>query len=188
MPFVSQTPSDEALVLAIRQGDAEAFRALYKRYNRKLFGYIRRYVSQRERAEDLLQEVFVTVLEDRGLDPRHGKVAPWLFTVARNRALNVLRDTRRATRGDERWQADEGLGEGSPEEMTARGQELSLAQRELHALPRGQRDALLLRHLGDLSYREISELTAVPEGTVKSRIHHALRTLQRRLSSVRSES
>lgn len=187
---MSERRSDEDLVLAIRSGDTDAFCALYHRYDKRLFGYIRRYVSQRERAEDLLQEVFVTVLEDRGLDPRQGKVGAWLFTVARNRALNVLRDASRAAKGDRAWHSVEGCGDGpgSPEERVAKGQSLMRADDALQALPNEQREALLLRHLGELSYREIAELMAVPEGTVKSRVHHALRALQQRLMSLGSSA
>ena len=74
------TPPDEELLASIRAGEITAFDQLYGRYERRLYGYIRRMVTDQARAEDLLQDVFMKVLSDRTFDPDKGRFSAWLLS------------------------------------------------------------------------------------------------------------
>lgn len=168
------TLTDEELVRATRAGDGDAFDALYRRYSGKLFSYLVRLSGDRAAAEDLLQDVFLAVLRDRGFDLRAGGFGAWLFTVARRRALNRARDDGR------RAQHTRQLPTDAPRPLTP---ETALAQRELllaglATLPEAHRDALVLKEVAGLTYREIAAVQEVPEGTAKSRLHHAIQSLR----------
>lgn len=177
--MLRQSPTDEDLVHAIRGGDLDAFDVLYARWERRLFGYIRRQVDTREQAEDLFQEVFLTVLRDRSYAPHRGRFAPWLFTAARNRCI----DHRRA---DQREFAGRRALVPAPPPETTDALPDALQARTVRAavasLPTGQQNLLLLKQVGDLTYREIADLEGIPEGTVKSRLHQATRAFRRALA------
>ena len=174
--------TDEELVREIRRGEMSAFDELYRRYSRRLYSYIHRYVGQADLAEDLMQDVFMSVLRDRGFRPGDGRVKAWLFTVARNACLTHIRDSHRAqdkvrAHYDQRpW---EGKGPASPEDAVSRDEQVTAVQRALSTLPRSQQDALVLKQVGDLTYRQIAQIQGVPEGTVKSRLHNAVKHVQR---------
>lgn len=181
--MMSSSPSDEALVTAVRNGDLGAFDALYSRWERRLFGYIRRQVQTHEEAEDLFQEVFLRVLRDRSYDPHRGRFAPWLFTAARNRCTDHKRSRGRDEVGREAMAADPATS-AAPARQSAEPRDVLEAETvraAVGALPTGQRNLLLLKQVGDLTYREIAELEGIPEGTVKSRLHQAVHAFRRAL-------
>ena len=169
--------SDEELVAAIRAGDETAFEVLYERYSRRLFGYLLRLVKDRDLAEDLLQEVFLTVLTSTAYQPQAGRLGGFLFKAARHRGLTALRNAKR--RGDKLSEEAEVTPQRSEshEAQTADRRTLSSV---LTQLTEQDRDALILKAVGGLTYREIAEVQEVPEGTVKSRLHGAIRLVRRR--------
>ncbi|MCB9558450.1 MAG: sigma-70 family RNA polymerase sigma factor [Deltaproteobacteria bacterium] len=170
--------SDEDLVKRLREGDISAFDELYRRYHRRLFGYVARQVRDGAQAEDLFQEIFLTVLEDRSFDLSQGRFAAWLFTVARNRCLNALRSDQRQRRALARAADEERAATRSPDDLSqtlARGRTL---QGAIERLSTAHQQVLLLKQVGELSYREIAEVQQVPEGTVKSRVHAAIAALR----------
>lgn len=164
--------SDEELVEALRDGDTAAFDELYRRYERRLFGYLRRLVDERSLAEDLFQDVFFTVLNDRTYDPQRGRFGGWLFTVARNRCEAERR--RKKVREDK-----------TPAAQPAAAADVDAATRVRAAmadLPEAQRHLLMLKQVGELTYREIASMLGVAEGTIKSRVHAATRAFRQRLA------
>lgn len=171
---MTETASDEALVSAIRAGDLQAFDVLYARYSARLFSYVLRLVGDRAVAEDVLQDVFMTVLRDRGARLQPGRFGGWLFTVARNRCLTELRSERRRAARSEAAPAPNAVM-ASPEGAVVSRQLLGAA---FATLSPEHADALLLKELGGLTYREMARVLDVPEGTAKSRLHHAIHAVR----------
>lgn len=163
-------PSDEQLLADLRAGHIDAFDRLYARYERRLYGYVRRMVGESGRAEDLLQEVFMKVLSDRSFDPGRGRFSAWLFTVARNACLMELRSQQR--RGAAHRKIPEPSPSRAPDELLEPSRRV---ERALAELSEAQRQLLLLKQVGQLTYAEIAAVIGVAEGTVKSRLHEATR-------------
>ena len=189
MPAVGPpSASDEALLSALRDGDLAAFDELYRRWARRLYGYVLRHVGDAAVADDLFQDVFMGVLRDRSYDPARGRFSAWLFALARNRCL----DWRRADQRRARRSADlpdelpvQALPDIDPEETLARDREGKSVRAAIAGLPDGQRQLLILKQVGGLTYREIGEMHGIPEGTVKSRLHAAVSAFRRSLTGER---
>jgi len=175
--MIDRRSADEDLLAATRQGDLRAFDELYTRYERRLFGYIRRMVGDRNQAEDLLQDVLLTVIRDRSYDPSKGRFSAWLFTVARNRCLQH----RRRAEVRERSPGLPPEPVADPEQRVARTQQVRSA---MAGLTDAQQQLLLLKQVGELTYRELADIHGVAEGTIKSRLHAATQAFRRRLAEL----
>jgi RNA polymerase sigma-70 factor (ECF subfamily) len=171
--------TDEALVRAIRGGEIAAFDRLYDRYHRRLYSYLLRMCRDRAAAEDLLQEVFIEVLDDRAFELREGKFGGWLFTVARRRCLDHLRKSER--RSAALGGLDPRAPIPTPEEQAEKKSRLEALADALCELSEPHQDALLLKEVAGLTYQQIAAIQSVPEGTAKSRLHFAIRALRRAL-------
>ena len=152
--------------------DDAAFEALYDRYHRNLLAFCRHMVGSREEAEDVLQHTFLAAY--RSLPDGDGvRVKPWLYTIARNRCLSVLRARRSAVALDEDLvPATEGL----VAEVDRRA-DLRALVRDVQRLPPHQREALLLFELGDSSHEEIATILGVRKEKVKALVFQARETL-----------
>jgi RNA polymerase sigma factor (sigma-70 family) len=169
---------DEVLVGRVaRSGDERALSELYDRYSAQVFGLGVRYLGDRSVAEDLVQEVFVSVWRNAAsFDPTRASFATWMFRIVRNRATDLIR--RRRARVRTVNEAFSEPVETDPSSALLRGLEAAAA---LSGLAPDHREVLFLAYFRGLSQREISELTGVPLGTVKSRTSAALRVLRERL-------
>ena len=171
---------DASLAQQIRSGDREALGALYDRYASVAMATALRVVTDREQAEDVVHDAFLTVWRkiDR-FDPTRGALRGWLLTITRNLAIDRVR----ANRGDEDVAV---LDEQSL--LTAGGNPTwdeavrRLSSAELRAaialLPAEQRTAIELAYFGGRTYREIAVLTGVPLGTANGRLRLALARLR----------
>ena len=183
-------PTDEALVRSVLSGDRDRFEHLVERYQTRLVNYLYRMVRNLEEAHDLSQEVFIRVYQALDRYDSQYRFSTWLFRVAQNAAIDVIRKrrihlvplTRRADEGSEAT-VDLELPDGKPSALEAlQSRELDASIRAaIDSLPWEYRELILLRHYGELAYEEIAEVKAMPLGTVKNKLFRARQLLKQRL-------
>lgn len=188
--------SDEALMMRYQRGDLTAFGELVARHKTPLFNFVLRQVGASGAAEDLIQEVFMRVIENAGTFKHEAKFTTWAYTIARNLCVDHHRKAshRRHASLDERESHDQGDGpslgdrvaDSHPRASTERGaisHEIQIkVVAAVDALPGEQREVFLLRQVANLPFQEIATITGTPENTVKSRMRYALERLQEALT------
>lgn len=156
--------------------DETAFVTLFRHFAPRVKAFLMRSGADAALAEECAQEVMVTVWHKAAqFDPTRASVATWIFTIARNRKIDVLRRQRRPEPEDLPWGP-----EPEPEQADAIGlqQESRHLGEALAALPAKQRDLIEKAYFGELSHTEIAQQTGLPLGTIKSRIRLALDRLR----------
>jgi len=152
------------------------------RYERPLVRYALRYAGDLESARDAVQDTFLKLcLADR--TALNGKLAGWLFTVCRNRALDLRRKQRRSVPLDAA--AERGIESPMPPPGAAleAGEMRALVFAEIDRLPADERETVLLKFHDGLTYREISEITGTPVATINYRMHALLKRIAERLKA-----
>jgi RNA polymerase sigma-70 factor (ECF subfamily) len=188
---------DRRLVRRLRQGDQRAFEELVRLYQNRIFGLMLRMIGNRQEAEDLAQEVFITLHRAIGQYRGEGRFYTWLYRIATNTCKNRIkylrgRNFHRSVPVDETPEAHD-PGEGSPvvrlqaqiagpEAMTEGARLQAAIQHELAQLDPEHRLLIVLRDIQGLSYQEILTVTGLQEGTLKSRLHRARLALKERLA------
>lgn len=185
--------TDEALAARAAAGDPGAFDALVVLYTGRVFGVAFRMLGDRAEAEDLSQEVFVTLYGALAGFRGESKLSTWIYRITRNRCLNRLKFLKRRHVGEHADIDDpaysgacadvetRGAGQKDPHRKLANDELSVLLQGYLLELPEEQRALVVLRDLEDLTYEEIVDITGLPLGTVKSRLHRARAALARML-------
>ena len=173
--------SDWHLVAQARAGDMDAFSQLVTRYQAPVIHYCRRMVGSTQDAEEIAQDSFVRVYRHLGRLKPKARFSTFLFGVARNLALNFLRDAGRRGRGvTGSIEVQPALGDeaGRPD-RTARLHEIeTLIELGLERLSAEHREILVLRELNGLGYDSIAEVLHLRKGTVKSRLARAREQLR----------
>jgi RNA polymerase sigma factor (sigma-70 family) len=164
--------TDERLVKRIRSGSEAAFATLYERYQRRLLSFCRHMLGSQAEAEDAVQQCFVNAYRDILRGEKELRVRPWLYRIARNQCLSVLR----ARRFDTELDADQISLRGLSEEVAERA-DLRDLLRDLGRLPDDQREALVLAELNDNSHAEVAEILGCDREKVKSLVFQARASL-----------
>jgi RNA polymerase sigma-70 factor (ECF subfamily) len=189
--------SDESLMVRYQRGDRQAFTVLVRRHQSALFNFAVRQIGAQPVAEEVVQEAFVRVVQNAADFKHEARFTTWIYTIVRNLCIDHLR--KRALRrhpslddpaGGKGSDGADGpsLGERTEDprasvEREATGRELAVKiAAAVEALPDDQREVFLLREGSNLPFKEIAEITGVPENTVKSRMRYALERLQEALS------
>ena len=171
------------IALGLRQGDAAVLEALVEQYQSRLVRYLIYLLGSRGAVDDLVQEIWLRVLERGASYDGRSRFEPWLFRIARNIAVDALRK-RRTFSLDSHHGDDDNVrpatasAEPSPFTLAARTEDAERLARSLEALEPVYREALLLRFQEDLSLQEISAIVGAPVSTVASRIYKGLATLR----------
>lgn len=175
---------DQELVRQVLVGQTDDFRLLVDRYQQSILRFASGLLGNREEAQDVTQETFLAAFANlSGYDSSRAAFSTWLFTIARNRCINLLKRSRPIALNE----LD--LIEDVPSADPIVRQELSQhLDRALAALPVKQRSAFVLAEIEELPYAEIARIERTSLGTVKSRIHRAKQRLQSLLEPVIRES
>lgn len=170
-----------------QQGQTEAFGALVRRYERELYGYLRRYLGDTHLADDVFQNTFLQLYVKSGQFEQGRPVRPWLYTLATHQAIDTLRRNGRhqaLSLDQKREELQEGEAGSLIDVLEAQGpgpiDQLTGEERRdkvratVERLPDFLRQVVVLAYYQGLKYREIAEILEIPVGTVKSRLHAAL--------------
>ncbi len=156
--------------------DRAAFAALFGHFAPRVKAFLVKSGAEPSVAEDCAQDVMVTVWRKAHLfDPSRASVATWVFTIARNRRIDLLRRDRRPEPEDLTWGPSHEPDQSEVVEMNQETERLGAA---IASLPEKQRVLIEKAFYGDLSHREIADITGLPLGTIKSRIRLALDRLR----------
>ena len=187
-------PTDEDLLLSLRDGHADSLGVLVARWEGPLFRFVSRLVDRPDDARDVCQETFLRILDKAEAFRDGARFSTWMYQIA----LNLCRDQSRKRR---RWSrlliAEPGAGVQTPREHAAREtiatspaaayehtEREGAVRRALSALPREQREVLLLKEYEGLKFREIADVLGVAESTVKSRMYAGLDAMRMSLASL----
>ncbi|MET0685017.1 MAG: RNA polymerase sigma factor [Solirubrobacteraceae bacterium] len=164
--------SDDKLVELVRAGSEPAFETVYDRHHRGILAFCRHMVGTPEEAEDAVQHTFMAAYRELVASDKHIHLRPWLYTIARNRCLSVLRARRERPLEEVEEPATEHLAA-----VVQRRQDLRDLLRDLHELPEQQRAALVLAEAGDVSHEDIAAILDVPKEKVKALVFQARSSL-----------
>ena len=156
--------------------DQSAFAEVFRHFAPRVKAFLMKSGASETLAEECTQEVMATLWNKAHLfDPSRASVATWIFTIARNRKIDMLRKTRRHEPEDLPWGPE---AEPAQEEALALQQETDKLGEALRQLPGKQRELVEKAYFGELSHSEIAAQTGLPLGTIKSRIRLALERLR----------
>lgn len=162
------------------RADEAAFAALFAHFAPRVKAFLIRAGAAHDVAEDCVQDVMATVWRKAGqFDPSRASAATWIYTIARNRRIDLLRREKRPEPDDLPWGPEP---EPDQEDVLALQQDTERLGAALRALPTDQRTLLERAYFGDLSHGEIARITGLPLGTIKSRIRLAIEKLRRTMN------
>lgn len=184
-------------MLAFKSGDARAFSTLVQRHRGPVYNFILRFVGQRQRAEDVLQETWLKVVRNSSEWEPRARFTTWVYTIARNLCVDSARKEsfRKADSLDAPASHDETDGRSMgdlvadesvqhPDRAAHNVRLRPMIEKALESLPTEQREVFLLREYQGIGFKEIAEVTGVNENTVKSRMRYALEGLRKRLGEL----
>jgi RNA polymerase sigma-70 factor, ECF subfamily len=190
-------PSDGALIEDFVGGRATAFDALVRRYQAEVYGFLVRMVGDESLADDLFQDTFLRVMAALPTYRDKGRFRSWLFSVARNKALDALRRSklernifeRRSHADGDDVAETEGVTEPAlaPDVLAERRELAERLDRAIATLPTEQREVVMLRHSASLTFREIAEVTGDSINTVMGRMRYANSALSKLLAPIMME-
>jgi len=174
-------------MLSVRDGDIGKLGILFERHHRVLFNFFLRLTGNRSASEDLVQEVFLRMLKYRASYQGKSHFTLWMYRIARNARIDYLNKEKRTTQENEN-QPEVASDEPTVMEKMVSDQDHVLVHRALEKLSLEDREVLLLSRFQDLKYKEIAELLGCAEGTVKARVHYAIKNLRDTFNQLSGES
>ncbi|MBF1999166.1 MAG: sigma-70 family RNA polymerase sigma factor [Synechococcales cyanobacterium M58_A2018_015] len=182
-PTAPPSPSDLDLLLALKAGEVASLGTLYDRYAKLVFGLAFKILENSEEAEDVTQDVFLTLWRRSTYDPARGSLSSFLTTMTRSRAIDKLRARGSRLRFLQRWQGvvRTEASAATPLEHASLGERSQLVRGALAQLPESERRILEIAYYEGLSQSEIAKRLNIPLGTVKTRSRQGLLKLRKTL-------
>ena len=169
-------PDDHELMMAVRDGDLDRLGLLFEKHNRNLYNFFLRQTRNPQTSEDLVQDVFYKILKYRHTYRGESKFTTWMFSIAHNSKIDHYRKNK--------YQSDDieilesvASDDPSPEDISFQKEKKALLMKALHKLPEEKREVLLLSRFQNMKYEEIAEILGSKVGTIKARVHWALKEL-----------
>jgi len=170
------------LMSAVATGDEPAFARLYRTYEKRVFQYVRSLVGDSVLAEEIVGDTMIAVWRSASSYSGSSRLSTWIFGIARHKALDAMRRTKRQGREVDLDGAMELPAPGdNPLECTQRQEMCELTQRAMASLSAEHREVLRLTFYEELPYEDISRLLSIPVNTVKTRVFYAKQQLKRQL-------
>ena len=183
-------PLDSELIAQYRNGSEAAFDLLVDRYQGRVFTTIFLIVKDQKVAEDLLQDVFVKVVQTLQSDryTEEGKFQPWIMRIAHNLAIDYFRKSKRYPTilmedGSNVFNSLK-FAESTIEDLRIKEDTIELVKRLIEELPEAQKEVLVMRHYMDMSFQEIAEKTGVSINTALGRMRYALIHLRKKMKQL----
>ena len=167
------------LILRSKQGDASAFSALIKDYRKQLFTYLLKLCNNRTTAEDLFQDTLIRVWSGLPNYNEQNKFSSWLFSIAHNTAMDSYRRKKVRSRVIHTDELPESAGKTDPQQEVEQKETKELLLDAVNTLSDKQKQVFLLRQHGELSFKEIAELTDQPLNTVLSHMHYSVKKIRK---------
>lgn len=163
-------------MLAVREGDLDKLGLLFEQYHKHLYNFFLRQTRNPQESEDLVQDVFFRMLKYRHTYRAEGKFTTWMFSIAHHAKIDFYRKKKR--RGDKVEEIESLVDEDrNPEEALEQESEASIIKKALAKLSDDKREVLLLSRFQDMRYEEIAKIMGCKVGTIKARVHRALKDL-----------
>ena len=183
-------PQDSELIAQYRNGSEAAFDLLVDRYHSKVYTTIFLIVKDQKTAEDLLQDVFIKVVNTLNSDRynEEGKFQPWIIRIAHNLAVDHFRKAKRYPTilmedGSNVFNSLQ-FAESSFEDKQVREDTIELVKKLIEELPEAQKEVLIMRHYLDMSFQEIADQTGVSINTALGRMRYALIHLRKKMKQL----
>lgn len=178
-------PTSASLLSRAARGDASAWRSLVDEYSGRVYGLLRSQGADPELAEELTQSVFCTVAAKINEYVEGGRFESWLFRIAMNRLRDDARRRRRHAKPAGEGEVLEGLAGAAPDPAAGRAapEELAALREAVARLSDSDREIIDLRHVGGMSFKQMSEHLGEPLGTLLARHHRALAKLRAMLGA-----
>lgn len=179
--------NDYSLIQSFQEGDEFAFIGLYNRFKNPVFAFCLKMLGDREQAEDVMQETFLRVYENRDRLMKTSSFKSWLFTIARNQCLNTIRKSGRTVM---MYPAAKNslVSPDTPVSHMEKSEQVEYVTELLARLKPDYREVIILREYQNLSYQEIAAATRSSLSAVKSRLFKARRKLEQMMQENRPDS
>jgi len=169
--------ADNVIMFKVRDGEIGKLGILFERHHVPLYNYFLRQTGRRDASEDLVQEVFLRMLKYRQSYRGESQFTVWMYRIARNSWVDYYKKAKRELPWDE--DADEPISDDpNPNDDLEESQKLSQLRAALAKLSPEKREVLVLSRFQDMKYEEIAELLGCAVGTVKARVHRAIKDLK----------
>jgi len=173
---------DRVLIIGLKRGDMPSFERIFEKYRRPVFAYVRGILNDESLAEDCVQDVFLELARKaESIDLKRG-VKGWLFRVARNKAIDVLRKRSREVQSDQQdLRQDESA---TPEESAMSVERNAELKTAISELEEPEQEIVVMRFFGGLTFAEAEEATGIPLNTLIWRCRRALQKLSRKIEKI----
>jgi len=175
---------DAELIVKIKDGNTNAFRFLIDKYKNLVWHLVLRLINQREDAEDLCQEIFIRVFKDIDKFRGESKLSTWIGTITYHTCIDYLRKKGRGKLVPTDNMRAVAVGKMAEETASTKVDKLyikKIVHKIIEEMPIHYRTVITLYHLEEMSYKEIGQITGMPEGTIKSYLNRSRQILRDRV-------